>query len=198
LDKSVKLAEWTRMDRVHPQTAYQWFRQDRMPVPARLLASGTIWVDAAPTDESGRVVVDARVSWHDHRADLDRKVARVTGWATSNGRRVNEVACEAGSGMNGNRPELRRILPDPPATVIVVWHRDRLARSGVEHLESALAAAGRRVLVAGPGETAGDLVRDMIEVLTSMCARLYGRLGAGNRVIRAITAARRGDEAGAA
>ncbi len=145
----MKLAEWTRVDRVHPQTTYQWFRQDRMPVPARLLASGTLWVDAAPTDESGRVVVDARVSWHDHRADLDRKVARVTGWATSNGRRVNEVACEAGSGMNGNWPELRRILPDPPATVL-------------------------------------------------MCARLYGRRGAGNRAIRAIIAARRGDEAEAA
>jgi putative resolvase len=56
----VKLAEWTRVDRVHPQAAYRWFRRDRMPVPARLLAPGTIWVDAAPTGESGRVVVDAR------------------------------------------------------------------------------------------------------------------------------------------
>jgi putative resolvase len=82
--------------------------------------------------------------------------------------------------------------------VIVVEHRDRLARFGVEQLESALAAAGRRVLVAGPGERAGDLVRDMIEVLTSMCARRCGRRGAGNRARRAVTAARRGDGAGAA
>jgi putative resolvase len=89
-------------------------------------------------------------------------------------------------------------LSDPSATVIVVEHRDRLARFGVEQLESALAAAGRRVLVADPGETADDLVPDMIEVLTSMCARLYGRRGARNRAMRAITAARRGGEAGAA
>ncbi len=41
----VKLAEWARVNRVHPQTAYRWFRQDRMPVPARRLPSGTIWVD---------------------------------------------------------------------------------------------------------------------------------------------------------
>ncbi len=186
------------MNRVHPQTAYRWFRQDRMPVPARRLASGTIWVDASPAGESGRVVVYARVSSHDQRADLDRQVARVTQWATSNGHRVNEVACEVGSGLNGRRPKLRRILSDPSATVIVVEHRDRLARFGVEHLESALAAAGRRVLVADPGETADDLVRDMIEVLTSMCARLYGRRGARNRAVRAITAAGRGGEAEAA
>jgi putative resolvase len=70
-------------------------------------------------------------------------------------------------------------------------HRDRLARFGVEYLEAALAAQGRRVVVADPGETADDLVRDMIEVLTSMCARLYGRRGAGNRAMRALAAARR-------
>jgi len=51
----VKLAEWARVNRVHTQTAHRWFRQDRMPVPARRLASGTIWVDAAPVGESGWV-----------------------------------------------------------------------------------------------------------------------------------------------
>jgi putative resolvase len=73
----------------------------------------------------------------------------------------------------------------------VVEHRDRLARVGVEHLEAALAAQGRRLLVADPDETTDDLVRDMIEVLTSFCARLYGRRGARNRALRALTAAKR-------
>ena len=72
----------------------------------------------------------------------------------------------------------------------MVEHRDRLARFGVEHLEAALSAHGRKVVVADPGETTDDLVRDMIEVLTSMCARLYGRRGARNRAMRAVTAAK--------
>jgi putative resolvase len=83
LHERVKLAEWARVNRVHPQTAYRWFREDRMPVPARRLASGTIWVDAAVAGDAGRVVVYARVSSHDQRADLDRQVARVTEWATA-------------------------------------------------------------------------------------------------------------------
>jgi putative resolvase len=85
---------------------------------------------------------------------------------------------------------LRRVLSDPDATVIVVEDRGRLARFGVEHLEAALAAQGRKIVVADRGETTDDLVRDMIEVLTSMCARLYGRRGARNRAMRAVTASK--------
>ena len=54
-----------------------------------------------------------------------------------------------------------------------------------------MSAQGRRILVADPGETSDDLVRDMIEVLTSMCASLDGRRGARNRAMRALTAAKR-------
>ena len=80
------------------------------------------------------------------------------------------------------------MLSDPSASVVVVEHRDRLARLGVEHLEAALGAHGRRIVVADAGETTDDLMLDMIEVLTSMCARLYGRRGARNRAMRAVTA----------
>jgi putative resolvase len=133
------------------------------------------------------------VSSHDQRADLDRQVAGLTDWATSNGHVVGEVVSEVGSGLNGNRPKLRRILSDPSASVVVVEHRDRLARFGVEHLEAALSAQGRKVIVTDQGETADDLVRDMIEVLTSMCARLYGRRGARNRAMRAVTATKQAE-----
>jgi putative resolvase len=47
------------------------------------------------------------------------------------------------------------------------------------------------VLVADLDETTDDLARDMIEVLTSFCARLYGRRGARNRALRALTCAKR-------
>lgn len=116
-------------------------------------------------------------------AGLDRRVAGVIWWAAGSGHRVTGVGCGAGSGVNGRRPERRRVLSGPPVTVIVVGHRDRLARFGVGQLESALESAGGRVVVAGSGEGAGDLVRDMIEVLTSGCAGLDGRGGAGNRAV---------------
>jgi putative resolvase len=195
----MKLAAWARVNGVHPQTAYRWFRQGTMPVPARRLPSGTILVEVPGGDsDSGapeaRAVVYARVSAHDQRTDLDRQVARLTAWAAGQGLGVVEVVTEVGSGMNGRRPRLRRLLADPTVTMIVVEHRDRLARFGVEHLEAALSAQGRRLVVVDAGEATeatDDLVRDMIDVLTSFCARLYGRRGARNRALRAVTCAKR-------
>ena len=74
--------------------------------------------------------------------------------AISNGFTIGQVVCEVGSGLNGKRPKLTRVLSDPSAMVIVVEHRDRLARCGVEHLQAALAPQG-------PGSWWSTLVRGL-------------------------------------
>ncbi len=189
----MKLSEWAAQQGVHYQTAWRWWKRGTLPVPARQLASGTILVEvpASPAGTAGRTVVYARVSSHDQRADLDRQVSRVMLWAGEHQLAVDQVVTEVGSGLNGRRPKLARLLTDAQVGTIVVEHRDRLARLGVEHLQAALAAQDRRVLIAEDGEATDDLVGDMIEVLTSFCARLYGRRGARNRALRAVTAAKR-------
>ena len=193
----MKLSEWARRNGVHYQTAYRWFRSGALPVPARKLPTGTILVEVPPaSDAAGGVALYARVSAHDQRGDLDRQLGRLAAWAAGQGLAVTHTVAEVGSGLNGNRPKLRRLLADPAVTTIVVEHRDRLARFGVEQLQAALAAHGRRILVADPSETSDDLVRDMVEVLTSFCARLYGRRGARNRALRAVTCAKRNPPAG--
>lgn len=146
------MAEWAWSIGVHLRTVCRWFREEKVPVPVRGLESGAVWVDVAPVDMSGRVVLCARVSSRDQRADLDGRVARVTLWATAAGREVGEVVGEVGSGLDGKRPGLRRILSGASVSVVVVEHRDRLAGFGVEHLEATLAAHGRTVVVADPGE----------------------------------------------
>jgi len=78
----MKLNEWARLQGNHPVTAYRWFRDGMLPVPARRVG-GLILVDALGSSAaSGSVAVYARVSSADQRADLDRQVARVTAWAT--------------------------------------------------------------------------------------------------------------------
>jgi putative resolvase len=188
----MKLSEWARRNGVHYQTAYRWFRSGTLPVPARKLPTGTILVEVpASSDASGGVALYARVAAHDQREDLDRQLGRLAAWAGAQRLTVTRTVAEVGSGLNGGRPKLRRLLADPTVTTIVVEHRDRLARFGVEQLQAALSAHGRRILVADPGETSDDLVGDMVEVLTSFCARLYGRRGARNRALRAVTCAKR-------
>jgi putative resolvase len=134
------------------------------------------------------MAIYARVSSADQRGDLDRQVARLVEHSTGAGMAPTKVVSEVGFGLNGHRTKLLRLLSDPGVGTIVVEHRDRLARFGVEYLEAALAAQGRRLIVVEGAEVTDDLVRDMVEVLTSFCARLYGRRSAKRRAQAALAA----------
>ena len=59
-------------------------------------------------------------------------------------------------------------------------------RFGIEYLEAVLAAHGRMLVVVNKDELKDDLVQDMIDVLTSFCARLYGNRSAKNRAQKAL------------
>ena len=184
----MNLTEWARAQGIHVTTAYRWYREGKLPVPTRKVGR-LILVSpetAATTTSKEGAGLYARVSSHDQKADLDRQIARLSGWAAQAGLAVVRVEAEVGSGMNGTRAKARRLLADPAAAVVVVEHRDRLGRMNTELAEAAVSAHGRRLVVAGDGEVTDDLVRDMIEVLTSFCARRYGRRPARNRALKAV------------
>lgn len=187
----VRLSEWAKREGVHYQTAWKWFRDGTLPVPARQTATGTILVDdpAAQFERPAGVALYARVSSADQRDDLERQIGRLSVWATENQLAPTCTVGEIGSGLNGSRPKLRKLLADPTVGTVVVEHRERLARFGVQYVEAALAATGRRLVVVQDREVDDGLVRDITEALTWMCARLYGRRSAKRRAERAIKAA---------
>jgi putative resolvase len=185
----VRLSEWAKREGIHYQTAWKWFKQGTLPVPARQTATGTILVDEPRREEASGVALYARVSSSDQREDLDRQVGRLAAWATARGLGVTVTVAEVGSGLNGSRGKLKRLLADDGVGTIVVEHRERLARFGVEYVEAALRAQGRKLVVVEEREVDDDLVGDITEVLTSMCARLYGRRSARRRAERALVAA---------
>ena len=179
----MKLSVWARRQGISYQTAWRWVKDDVMPVPWRQLPTGTILVDTSSDELVGGVALYARVSSHDQRADLDRQLARLSVYAAEHSLHVVESVSEVGSGLNGKRRALLRLLSDARIETIVVEHRDRLARFGSDYIEAALAASGRKLIVVDPSEMKDDLVADMISILTSFCARLYGKRSARNRAI---------------
>jgi putative resolvase len=179
----MKLSDWARKSGISYTTAWRWVKDDAMPVPWRKTASGTILVDEPLENPAVAVALYARVSSHDQRADLDRQIARLSTYAAQQKFHVVDSVTEVGSGLNGKRKKLLRLLRDQRIGAIVVEHRDRFARFGSEYLEAALAASGRRLIVVDSAEMNDDLVQDMIAILTSFCARLYGRRSARNRAI---------------
>jgi predicted site-specific integrase-resolvase len=186
----MNLAAWAERNGVARVTAYRWFRAGLLPVPARRVGR-LILVDES-IGEAGpqaRTAVYARVSSADQKADLDRQVARVTAWATDQKIPVDKVVVEVGSALNGHHRKFFALLRDQSVTRILVEHRDRFCRFGSEYVQAALAAQGRELVVVDAAEVDDDLVRDMTEILTSVCARLYGKRAAENRARRALAAA---------
>src|SRR6266566_3205384 len=130
-----------------------------LPVPAVRVNQRTVLVSPDAPAEPAAVAYGlyARVSSHDQKADLDRQVARLTSWAADGGGQVVRVEAEVGSGMNGSRAKVRRLLADPNVTAVVVEHRDRLGRMNIELVEAALSAHGRRLVVLDGGDVDDDL-----------------------------------------
>ena len=186
----MNLAAWAERNRVARVTAYRWLRAGLLPVSIRRVGR-LILVDEL-TGEAGpqpRTAVYARVSWADQKADLDPQVARVTAWATDQEIPVDEVVVEVGSAPNGHRGKFLAVLGGRSVKRIVVEHRGRFCRFGSEYVRAGLAVQGRELVVVDAVEVDDDLVGDMTEMLTSVCARRYGKRAARNRARCALAAA---------
>ena len=189
--RRISLTAWGRLYGFDKATTSRLHRQGKLPPDLKIerFPTGRYYVVVPPETDS-RCVLYARVSSNDQREDLDRQAGRLVEWATRQGYRPDEVVKEIGSGLNGNRRQLRRIVGDGTVGIIIVEHRERLCRFGFEYIEAALSARGARILIMEEEEIEDDLVRDVTEVMTSLCARLYGRRSARRRAERAMVAAK--------
>ncbi len=159
-----------------------------MPVPTHRVGNKLVLVgDLESTQpKQGSTVIYARVSSSEQKSDLDRQAARVLTWATENGYKIDKVVTEVGSALNGHRRKFLALLGDLDVTTILVEHRDRLCRFGANYVEAALGAQSGQLVVVDSAEIDDDLVRDVTELLTSLCARLYGRPLASTQVLEAV------------
>jgi putative resolvase len=187
----MKLSVWARQQGISYRTAWNWWQQGKLPVDIEQMPSGTLIIKERK-EVAGAVVLYARVSSSDQKNDLDAQIGRLSAFASAKGWAVSKTVSEIGSGLNGRRSKLMKLLSEPAISVIVVEHRDRLMRFGSEYVESALQATGRKLIIVDDTELKDDLVQDMREVLTSFCARLYGRKSAANKAKKAMEAMENG------
>ena len=192
---TMKLSAWAKQQGLTYKTAWRMWRDGRLPIPAEQMPTGTVIVHPPMPSADGGAALYARVSSGDQKADLERQLGRLAEFASQFRLPVIKSVAEIGSGLNGHRPKLLKLLGDPKVRTIVVEHQDRLARFGAEYIEAALAASGRSLIIVDPAEMKDDLVQDMIDVLTSFCARLYGRRSAQNKARKALAAIQDGGDA---
>jgi predicted site-specific integrase-resolvase len=171
----MKLSDYAKQVGVTYKTAYQWWKAGQLDAYQR--PTGTIIV-REPTPTATGAALYARVSSADQKDDVTRQIRRLRDYAAARGYQVVAEVTEIASGLNDERPKLKKLLTDARVGVLVVEHNDRLTRFGYSYIATLLEHEGRRVEAVFPTDTGDGLVDDFVDVITSMAARIYGRRNA--------------------
>ena len=172
----MKLSQYAKHQGISYSTALRWWHQG--VIRGYQAPSGTIIVEAEerPQPQEERVTIYARVSSAEHKENLERQVERLVQYCTVRGYQVAQIVKEIASGVNDSRPKLLALLKDPRTTRIVVEHKDRLTRFGFRYLETLLEVQGRTIEVVNVAENdKEDLIADLVAIVYSFTARLYGQ-----------------------
>jgi predicted site-specific integrase-resolvase len=170
----MRLSQDAKKMGVSYKTAFRWWKAGKLD--AYQVATGTIIVrEPAQPQEALSAALYARVSSADQKEDLERQMQRLKDYAASRGYHVTKTVSELASGLNDHRPKFNKLLTDPSIGIIVVEHRDRATRFGLNYIEQLMQMQGRRIEVIFPSDTDNDLLDDFIAVITSMASRVSGR-----------------------
>ncbi len=126
------------------------------------------------------------MSSHDQKDDLERQKQVLELYCASQGWTF-EVVADLGSGMKYHKKGLKKLLIDILADRIgrlVVTHKDRLLRFGVELLFAICEPKQVEIVILNQGEDVTfeeELAQDVLEIITVFSARLYGNRSRKNQ-----------------
>jgi predicted site-specific integrase-resolvase len=178
---------------VHPNRLRAWEKQGlikpvRLPSGQRrypveeincILGTGGIKL------EPDAVALYARVSTKKqaNAGNLERQIERLRAYAREKGYHIVAEYSDVASGLNQNRRGLERMLKAAERgefKKLLIEYPDRLARFGYIYLERHLKYCGVEIETTSqkePGDAHTELVQDLLAVVTSFSARLYGARG---------------------
>ncbi len=182
----MKLSQYAKQQGISYRTALRWFRDGA--IKGYQAPSGTIIVtEHEPVVAAQKVAIYARVSSREHRANLEWQAERLSQYCEVKGYQVAQVVKEIASGVNDSRPKLLSLLKDTGVTHIVIEHKDRLTRFGFGYLETLLETQGRTIEVVNVAENdKEDLIADLVAIVYSFTARLYGQRRAKRKTARLV------------
>ncbi|MCL1474623.1 IS607 family transposase [Argonema antarcticum A004/B2] len=130
----------------------------------------------------------------ENKGNLNRQALRLTEYAIANGYQIVRNVKEIGSGLNDNRKQLEALLQQDDYNILLVEHKDRLARFGTHYLDVLLLRLGVKLEIVNLADNGRDeLMQDLVAVVTSFAARLYGQRRAARKTERIIAELKNGE-----
>lgn len=194
----MKLSEYARLHDIQYRTAWNRFKAGRIPGAYQDDVGAIIVPDESKGFTLNDAAVYARVSEPAKRmTQLPAQEKRVQDWAVANGYRIVASVSEVGSGVNDQRRKLASLLKRGDWGTLIVEHKDRLTRFGFNWFRLFIEQQGRRIVVINEAaDDRTDLVQDLISIIYSFSARLYGKRRAerAQRIVRLLKEGGHGEE----
>ena len=198
-DKLLSIGKASNMLGVHPNTLRDWsdnlkIESVKTPGGHRKFPLSEVQKhmgneEKGQEDAGNRTAIYCRVSRYDQKrnGDLERQVGRVTAHCVKKGYYLVDILQDVRSGMSDTRPSLRKLfkmVDSHRIDRVVVEHKDRLTRFGFGLIQAYFESHG--VVIEWVEETLSksyeeDLVEDILSLMASFSARIYGKRSANNR-----------------
>jgi excisionase family DNA binding protein len=141
------------------------------------------------TIDRNQVAVYCRVSSQDQKqkGDLDRQKARLLEHCVAKEYKVAAILFDVCSGMKAKRPKLKqlfKLVSERKINRVVIEYKDRLTRFCFEVFEAFFNSHGVEIECVEevfPKSFEGELVEDMLSLLSSFSSKIYGKRSAENR-----------------
>lgn len=188
---------------VHEQTLRAWDRSGvlvpvRLPTGHRRYKLSDIEAlvgEAPPVERACGIYARVSTKKQEQMGNLARQQERLVAYATANGYEVAVAASDVASGLNTKRRGLAKMVKaaqEGTISTVVIEYPDRLARFGYEYLERLFGVLGVSLAVVDAessegGDAENELVNDLLAVVSSSAARLYGARG-GRKVRQEVAA----------
>lgn len=174
----MKLSEYARRNDITYLTAQRHWAKGY--IKGKQLTSGTIVVfeddNEVVIPKEIQIATYARVSSSQNKKNLETQQTRLINYANAKGYKTTSNVKEIGSGLNDDRPKLTKLLQDKDIDIILVEHKDRLTRFGFNYIEKLMETQNRKIEVINNLEDdKEDLIQDFVSIITSFCARIYGK-----------------------
>jgi putative resolvase len=171
-----KLSTYAKENDVTYRTAWNRFKAGRIP-NASMDSDGHILIETDPVDtpKLKRAAIYTRVSSNENKGNLDAQAERLKRYAEAKGYQITYIVKEVGSGINDNRKKLENLLFKEDWDILLVEHKDRLARIGAKYIEYMLTKEERELEIVNQAEDdRTDIVQDFVSMIYSFSAKLYG------------------------
>ena len=179
MEKLYTIRDACKILQIHPTTLRMWDRDGRIKC-VRMQNN----FRRVPEREINRILgiqgdrssyIYARVSSGGQKEDLEGQVNRLRSVSPESG-----VFSDVRSGMRFNRKafmDLLELIEKDKVSTVYITHKDRLARFGFDLVEQICMIHGTEIVEVGGEEIFSaneELTNDLISIITSFSARLYG------------------------